>query len=163
MCWAFAQFFGRNFLPEEEERRRCRTSVTKNFLAGTPRWRSECDWRSLTLDGTPHTIVGVLPNVPATWFAANPTAEVWTTKPFQISRFSHEQLMRGSFFLRVVGRPETGDDRSTSARRIAIVGRELSCPISEQHRQRILSRRCGLCLKTLPGISARASLHFSPR
>src|SRR5207237_3995373 len=64
--------------------------------------------RSLTLDGTPHTIVGVLPNMPATWFGANSIAEVWTTKPFQLPGFSHEQLTRGSFFLRVVGRLKPG-------------------------------------------------------
>src|SRR5213592_1708357 len=98
---------GRNFLPEEEESADV-ALVTKNFwqerLGGDP----NVIGRSLTLDGTPHTIVGVLPNVPATWFAANPTAEVWTTKPFQIPGFSHEQLMRGSFFLRVVGRLKPG-------------------------------------------------------
>ena len=64
--------------------------------------------RSITLDGTPHTIVGVLPNMSAAWFGANPIAEVWTTKPFQLPGFSHEQLMRGSFFLRVVGRLKSG-------------------------------------------------------
>src|SRR6266403_2835737 len=98
---------GRNFLPEEEESADV-AMVTKNFwqerLGGDP----NVIGRSLTLDGTPHTIVGVLPNVPATWFAANPTAEVWTTKPFQLPGFSHEQLMRGSFFLRVVGRLKPG-------------------------------------------------------
>src|SRR6184192_2942080 len=98
---------GRNFLPEEEENADV-ALVTKNFwqerLGGDP----NVIGRSLTLDGTPHTIVGVLPNVPATWFAANPTAEVWTTKPFQLPGFSHEQLMRGSFFLRVVGRLKQG-------------------------------------------------------
>src|SRR5216117_3870466 len=98
---------GRNFLPEEEESADV-ALVTKNFwherLGGDP----NVIGRSLTLDGTPHTIVGVLPNVPATWFAANPTAEVWTTKPFQLPGFSHEQLMRGSFFLRVVGRLKPG-------------------------------------------------------
>src|SRR5207244_9008791 len=65
--------------------------------------------RSITLDGVAHTIVGVLPNMPAAWFGANPiAAEVWTTKPFQLPGFSHEQLMRGSFFLRVVGRLKPG-------------------------------------------------------
>ena len=34
---------GRNFLPEEEERADV-ALVTKEFLAGTPRRRSECDW-----------------------------------------------------------------------------------------------------------------------
>src|SRR5205823_2094127 len=57
-----------------------------------------------TLDGTPHTIVGVLPNMPATWFGANPIAEVWTTKPFQVPGFSYERMMRGTSFLRVIGR-----------------------------------------------------------
>ena len=56
---------GRNFLPEEEENADV-ALVTKNFwqerLGGDP----NVIGRSLTLDGTPHTIVGVLPNVPAT-------------------------------------------------------------------------------------------------
>src|SRR6476646_11612121 len=98
---------GRNFLPEEEENADV-AMVTENFwqerLGGDP----NVIGRSIVLDGTQHTIVGVLPNVPATWFAANPTADVWTTKPFQIPGFSHEQLMRGSFFLRVVGRLKPG-------------------------------------------------------
>ena len=61
--------------------------------------------RSITLDGTPHTIVGVLPNMPALWFGPNPfVGEVWTTKPFQLPGFSHERMMRGTGFLRVIGR-----------------------------------------------------------
>src|SRR6266487_3778464 len=99
---------GRNFLPEEEESADV-ALVTKNFwqkrLGGDP----NVIGRSITLDGTPHTIVGVLPNMPAAWFGANPiAAEVWTTKPFQLPSFSHEQLMRGSFFLRAVGRLKPG-------------------------------------------------------
>src|SRR5881398_2857637 len=104
---AVRPILGRNFLPQDEEGADVAV-VTKNFwqkrLGGDP----NVIGRSITLDGTPHTIVGVLPNMPATWFAANPTAEVWTTKPFQIPGFSHEQLMRGSFFLRVVGRLKPG-------------------------------------------------------
>src|SRR5215831_15878022 len=98
---------GRNFLPQEEEGADVAV-VTKNFwqkrLGGDP----NVIGRSIILDGTPHTIVGVLPSMPAAWFGANPTAEVWTTKPFQLPGFSHEQLMRGSFFLRVVGRLKPG-------------------------------------------------------
>ena len=60
--------------------------------------------RSITLDGTAHTIVGVLPNMPAIWFGANPFAEVWTTKPFQLPGFTYERMMRGTSFLRVIGR-----------------------------------------------------------
>ncbi len=98
---------GRNFLPEEEESADV-ALVTKNFwqkrLGGDP----NVIGRAITLDGTVHTIVGVLPSMPATWFGANPIAEVWTTKPFQIPGFSYEQMMRGAFFLRVVGRLKPG-------------------------------------------------------
>src|SRR6266516_8042774 len=84
---------GRNFLPEEEESADV-ALVTKNFwqkrLGGDP----NVIVRSITLDGMAHTIVGVLPNMPATWFGANPIAEVWTTKPFQIPGFTYERMMR---------------------------------------------------------------------
>src|SRR5436189_3735590 len=98
---------GRNFLPEEEENADV-ALVTKNFwqerLGGDP----NVIGRSLTLDGTPHTIVGVLPNQPAAWFGTNPAAELWTTKPFVIPGFSHERMMRGTGFLRVLGRLNPG-------------------------------------------------------
>jgi len=94
---------GRNFLPEEEEKADV-ALITKNFwqkrLGGDPNVLG----RSVTLDGVAHTIVGVLPNMPANWFGANPVAEVWTTKPIQLPGFSYERLMRGTSFLRVVGR-----------------------------------------------------------
>jgi putative ABC transport system permease protein len=98
---------GRNFLPEEEEGADVAV-VTKNFwqkrLGGDP----NVIGRSITLDGVPHTIVGVLPNMPVTWFGANPIAEVWTTKPFQLPGFSYERMMRGTSFLRVIGRMKPG-------------------------------------------------------
>jgi predicted permease len=94
---------GRNFLPEEEEGADV-ALITKNFwqkrLGGDP----NVIGRSITLDGMAHTIVGVLPNMPASWFGANPIAEVWATKPFQLPGFSYERMMRGTSFLRVVGR-----------------------------------------------------------
>jgi putative ABC transport system permease protein len=94
---------GRNFLAQEEEGADVAV-VTKNFwekrLGGNP----NVIGRSITLDGTAHTIVGVLPNMPATWFGANPIAEVWTTKPFQLPGFTYERMMRGTSFLRVIGR-----------------------------------------------------------
>jgi predicted permease len=98
---------GRNFLPEEEEGADV-ALITENFwqkrLGGDP----NVIGRGINLDGTAHTIVGVLPNMPATWFGANPIAEVWTTKPFQLPGFSYERMMRGTSFLRVVGRMKPG-------------------------------------------------------
>ncbi|MFL6505610.1 MAG: ABC transporter permease, partial [Candidatus Udaeobacter sp.] len=86
---------GRNFLPQEEEGADVAV-VTKNFwqkrLGGDP----NVIGRSIALDGTAHTIVGVLPNMPATWFGGNPIAEVWTTKPFQLPGFTYERMMRGT-------------------------------------------------------------------
>ena len=98
---------GRNFRPDEEEGADVAV-ITKSFwqkrLGGDP----NVIGRSITLDGMPHTIVGVLPNAPTQWFGANPIAEVWTTKPFQLPGFSYERMMRGTGFLRVIGRMKPG-------------------------------------------------------
>src|SRR5919201_912053 len=94
---------GRNFLPQEEEGADV-AMVTEGFwkkrLVGDP----NVIGRAITLDGVAHTIIGVLPHMPATWFGANPIVEVWTTKPFQLPGFSYERMMRGTSFLRVIGR-----------------------------------------------------------
>src|SRR6266853_6896376 len=104
---AVRPILGRNFLPQEEEGADVAV-VTKNFwqkrLGGDP----NVIGGSITLDGVAHTIVGVLPNMPATWFGANPVAEVWTTKPFQLPGFTYERLMRGTSYLRVIGRIKPG-------------------------------------------------------
>jgi len=96
---------GRNFLPEEEETADV-AMVTENFwrkrMGGDP----NVIGRSITLDGVPHTIVGVLPNLPFSWTGSN--AEIWTTKPFVVPGLSYERVMRGSGFLRVVGRLKPG-------------------------------------------------------
>jgi putative ABC transport system permease protein len=96
---------GRNFLPKEEEAADVAV-VTENFwqkqLGGDP----NVIGRSITLDGVVHTIVGVLPNMPASWFG--PNAQIWTTKPFEIPGFSHDRMMRGTGFLRVIGRLKPG-------------------------------------------------------
>src|SRR5215813_8866797 len=96
---------GRNFLPNEEETADV-AMVTENFwrkrMGGDP----DVVGRSITLGAVPHTIVGVLPNMPFSW--VGPAAEVWTTKPFQIAGLSNERIMRGSSFLRVVGHLKPG-------------------------------------------------------
>src|SRR3989440_10017666 len=96
---------GRNFLPEEEESADV-AMVTENFwqkrMGGDP----NVIGRSITLDGVPHTIVGILPNLPFSW--TGPNTEIWTTKPFAVPGLSYERTMRGSGFLRVVGRLKPG-------------------------------------------------------
>src|SRR6266700_3344701 len=96
---------GRNFLPEEEETADV-AMVTENFWQKRMGGDANVIGRSITLDGVPHTIVGVLPNLPFSWIG--PNAEVWTTKPFVVPGLSHERVMRGSGFLRVIGRLKPG-------------------------------------------------------
>jgi putative ABC transport system permease protein len=97
---------GRTFLPNEEEGADVALVSEKfwrNRLGGDPNVLG----RSITLDATAHTIVGVLPNMPAQWVGPNGN-EVWTTKPFVIAGFSYERMMRGTSFLRVIGRMKPG-------------------------------------------------------
>src|SRR2546430_16171869 len=96
---------GRNFLPQEEETADV-AMVTENFWQKRLGGETNVIGRSITLDGVPHTIVGVLPNLPFSW--AGPNAEIWTTKPFLVPGLSYERTMRGSGFLRVVGRLKPG-------------------------------------------------------
>ncbi len=97
---------GRNFLPQEEEGADVALVTEKfwqNRMGGDPNVLG----RSVTLDGVAHTIVGVIPNLPANWVGPQGN-EVWTTKPFVIPGFSHERMMRGTAFLRVIGRMKPG-------------------------------------------------------
>src|SRR2546422_4143525 len=96
---------GRNFLPQEEDGADV-AMVTENFWQKRMGGDANVIGRSITLDGVPHTIVGVLPNLPFSW--TGPNAEIWTTKPFVIPGLSYERTMRGSGFLRVVGRLKVG-------------------------------------------------------
>ena len=96
---------GRNFLPGEEETADV-AMVTENFWRKRMGAAEDVVGRSITLNGTPHTIVGVLPNPPFAW--VGPAAEVWTTKPFEVFGVTHERARRGSGFLRVVGRLKPG-------------------------------------------------------
>ena len=96
---------GRTFLPEEEMKADV-ALVSQNF------WRKHLDsdphaiGRSITLNGVPTTIVGVLPNPPIQWFGRD--CDIFTVKPFYLPGLSEERLMRGVSFLRVVGRLKPG-------------------------------------------------------
>jgi predicted permease len=97
---------GRNFLPEEEEGADV-ALVSENFWRKRLGGDANVIGRSITLDGVAHTIVGVIPNMSVQWVGPNGN-EVWTTKPFVILGFSHERMMRGTGFLRAVGRLKPG-------------------------------------------------------
>src|SRR5205807_1646520 len=75
---------GRTFLPEEEEGADV-ALISESFwrkrMGGDP----NVVGRAITLDGTAHIVVGVLPKVPVSW--TGPNVEVWTSKPFVIPGF----------------------------------------------------------------------------
>jgi predicted permease len=133
---------GRNFLPAEEQAADV-AMVTENFwqkrMGGDP----NVIGRSITLDGVPHTIVGVLPNLPFSW--VGPTAEVWTTKPYVLPGLSYERMMRGSGFLRIVGRLKPGMTLEQAKAAMP--------PLEQSYRARYpgkIDSACLMTLKTLP-------------
>ncbi|HSH39444.1 MAG TPA: ABC transporter permease, partial [Chthoniobacterales bacterium] len=96
---------GRTFLPEEEEGADV-AIVTERFWSARLGSDPNVIGRTLTIDGTPHTIVGMVRTMPVSW--VGPNVDVWTTKPLVIPGFSHERMMRGTAFLRVIGRLKPG-------------------------------------------------------
>src|SRR5947208_2633215 len=133
---------GRNFLPEEEESADV-AMVTENFWQKRMGGDANVIGRSVTLDGVPHTIVGILPNLPFSW--VGPSAEVWTAKPYLLPGISFERMMRGSGFLRVVGRLKPG--MTTEQARAALPPLEQS--YRAQYPDKIDSASV-MTLKTLP-------------
>src|SRR5437588_5875157 len=132
----------RNFVPDEEESADV-AMVTENFwqkrMGGDP----PVIGRSVTLDGVPHTIIGILPNLPFSW--AGPSAEVWTAKPYVLPGISFERMMRGSGFLRVVGRLKPG--MTLEQARAALP------PLEQSYRARFpdkIDSASVMTLKTLP-------------
>ena len=96
---------GRTFLPEEETKGDV-VLVTESF------WRKRFNsdpmvlGRSITLNGVPTTMVGVLPNLPISWFGRD--AEIFANKPFEPPGLAKDRLMRGVSFMRVAARLKPG-------------------------------------------------------
>jgi predicted permease len=62
--------------------------------------------RSISLNGTATTIVGVLPDLPISWFGRD--TEVFTVKPFENPNTTKERLRLGFSFMRCIGRLKPG-------------------------------------------------------
>src|SRR5438552_4458811 len=96
---------GRNFLPEEESKGDV-VMVTESF------WRKHFNSdptilsRSITLNGVPSTIIGVLPNLPISWFGRD--SEIFANKPFEPPGRAKDCSMRGVSCMRVIGRLKPG-------------------------------------------------------
>jgi predicted permease len=96
---------GRLFLPEEEMKSDV-ALVSANFWRNRLNSDPQVIGRSVTLNGVPTTIVGVIPNPSVAWFGRD--LEVITVKPFELPGLSPERIRRGVSFLRVVGRFKPG-------------------------------------------------------
>jgi predicted permease len=92
---------GRNFLQQEEMKDNV-ALVTESF------WRKRLGsnpgviGRSIALNDVAHTIVGVLPNLPISWFGRD--SEVFIATPFDNPNATKERIMRGYSFMRCIGR-----------------------------------------------------------
>lgn len=105
---------GRTFLPAEEEGADVAV-ITDRFWKSKMGGDPNVIGRAVTLDGVAHTIVGVISKLPVSW--TGPNADIWTTKPFIIPGFSNERMMRGTAFIRAVGRlkPNVSRDQAKAA------------------------------------------------
>jgi len=133
---------GRTFLPEEEEGAEVAV-ITERFWKARLGSDPNVIGRALTLDGMPHTIVGVITTLPISW--TGPNADIWTTKPFVIPGFSHERMMRGTAFLRSVGRLKPGVTKEQAQAALQL----LENSYRTQYPGKI-DARSGTVVKTLP-------------
>ncbi len=133
---------GRTFLPNEQEGADVAV-ITDRF------WKSKFGGdpnvigRGLTLDGVSHTIVGVIATLPVSW--TGPNVDIWTTKPFVIPGFSYERMMRGTAFLRAVGRLKPG----VSIEQAKSALQTLENTYRSQYPEKI-DAKAGTVVKTLP-------------
>src|SRR5215475_5400415 len=97
---------GRTFLPQEEEGADV-AIITDRFWKARFAGNQDNIGKAIMLDGVTHTVVGVIPKMPVSWTGTE-RADIWTTKPMVIPGFSQEKMMRGSAFLRVIGRFKPG-------------------------------------------------------
>ena len=96
---------GRLFLTEEEMKADV-AIVSANFWRNRLNSDPQVIGRSITLNGVPTTIVGVIPTPPVVWFGRD--LEVITAKPFDLPGLTKERLMRGVSFLSVLARLKPG-------------------------------------------------------
>jgi len=133
---------GRTFLPEEEEGADVAV-ITERFWKARLGSDPYVVGRGLALDGVAHTIVGVIKTLPVSW--TGPNADIWTTKPFVIPGFSHERMMRGTAFLRAVGRLKPGGTKEQAFAALQLLENSYRAQNPEK-----IDARSGTVVKTLP-------------
>lgn len=133
---------GRTFLPEEEEGADVAV-ITERFWKARLGSDANVIGRALTLDGVAHTIVGVIPTLPISW--SGPNADIWTTKPLVIPGFSNERMMRGTAFLRAIGRLKPGVTKEQALSALQVLENSYRAQYPEK-----IDAKSGTVVKTLP-------------
>jgi putative ABC transport system permease protein len=98
---------GRNFLPEEDRAGGAPVAILsygywQKHFAG----RADAVGQSITLDGKPHTIVGVMPKS-LSGFPLN-QQQLFTTRPYEAPFLSQKQIDDGGFFFNTIARLKPG-------------------------------------------------------
>src|SRR5207237_4302112 len=96
---------GRHFVPDEDTKGDV-VMVTDSFWCKRFNSDPRVLGQIITLNGVPTTIVGVLPNLPISWFGRD--AEIFANKVFEPSNISKDRLMRGISFMRCIARLKPG-------------------------------------------------------
>src|SRR5213083_1222910 len=133
---------GRTFLPQEEEGADV-AIITDRFWKARFAGTQDIIGKTIVLDGVTHTIVGVIAKMPVSW--TGPNADIWTTKPMVIPGFSHERMMRGTAFLRAVGRLKPGVTFEQARAALQLLENSYRSQYPEK-----IDARSGTVVKTLP-------------
>lgn len=96
---------GRSFLPQEEMKDDV-ALVTAGFWRRYLKSDPNVIGRTITLEDIPTTIVGVLPDLPVSWFGRQ--KEIYTVKPFVRRGIPQERIMDGLSFMRCIARLKSG-------------------------------------------------------
>ena len=74
--------------------------------------------RPITVDGTPVTIIGIAPRLPAFW-----DADIFTTNPFQYPGVNEDTIRRGFSYLQPIGRLKPGVSIEQANRELEMLAR----------------------------------------
>jgi putative ABC transport system permease protein len=95
---------GRLFRPEEESAGEHVALLSEEYWDSQFHRDPAAVGRTISLDGVPHTVVGVLPPQPIAYFGV----DLYTTRPEEFPGITPELKGRGFSFLRVMGRVKPG-------------------------------------------------------
>ncbi len=111
---------GRNFLPEEDQPGAAKVAILSHGL-WQRKFGAEDDaiGRSITLDGQPHTVIGVMP-AKLTSFPLN-QIDVFTARPTEVSYLVPEQIDGGGFFFNVLAKLKPDVSLDEAREQLAVI------------------------------------------